>query len=121
MSGATNNVFGRHPHLIIIDGPVGAGKSSVINELTNRLNALVIPEYIDDSDGVEKLNEYLNDKEHKAYEFQDYILDHYINYVQNESFIDRLNDVEYIIMERNPIEGVKVFAKKDFINGFITE
>ena len=99
--------------LIIIDGPVGVGKTSIITELSKRLNALVVPEYIEEQNGVDKLNEYLSDKSKHAYEFQLYILNHYRDYIRTQSFIDALDKTRYVIIERDPLKGITFFARKD--------
>ena len=116
MSGCTMNRINHHPHLIVIDGPIGVGKSSVIKLLSEKINALVIPEYIDESDGVKHLNEYLDNKHLYAYDFQAYILNHYREYIKGKNF----SDYDYVIMERDPLRGVTFFARMDLNNSYIS-
>ena len=64
------------PRVIVLNGPVGVGKTSLLDELSNLLpNSYVIPEYYDVLDDArDRLNDYLEGIL-PAYDFQDYILD----------------------------------------------
>ena len=101
-------------HIVSISGPVGTGKSTVLNlladELSKTRSVKVIREYIDVMmDGTDKLNDYLCG-DMSAYDFQDYILD----YFDMSSWL--LNRYDYILCERNPVEGVLFFARLDVDN-----
>ena len=106
------------PRVIALNGPVGVGKTTLLNELSNQLsNSYVIPEYIDVLDDAQQLlHDYLEGIL-PAYDFQDYILDYYesvANSLINSSY-------DYILVERSPVEGIVFFAKLDLDNNRLTQ
>lgn len=106
------------PRVIVLNGPVGVGKTTLLNELKTHLhNCYVVSEYIDVLDDAEtKLKLYLEGSI-SALEFQDYILDYY------ESIANQLKDsnYDYILVERSPVEGIVFFAKLDLMNHRLTQ
>ena len=101
--------------VIALSGPVAAGKSTLLQALYNKLSethrVYVIREYIDVlPDANDKLTDYLNGKI-SAYEFQNYILDYY----ERSSWL--INEYDYVLVERCPIEGLMFFAKLDVNKG----
>ena len=106
------------PKVIVLNGPVGVGKTTLLNELKTHLNnCYVVSEYIDVLDDAEtKLKLYLEGSI-SALEFQDYILDYY------ESIANQLKDsnYDYILVERSPVEGIVFFAKLDLMNHRLTQ
>ena len=101
--------------VIALSGPVAAGKSTLLQALYNKLSetyrVYVIREYIDVlPDANDKLTDYLNGKI-SAYEFQNYILDYY----ERSSWL--INEYDYVLVERCPIEGLQFFAKLDVNKG----
>ena len=92
---------------VYIEGPPGAGKTTLINELAKRLpKAQVIREYIDDDpNGPEMLKKYLN-KEISSFDFQSYILTHF----ERKPIYGSL-----VFVERTPLEGIEVFAALDYL------
>ena len=106
------------PRVICFHGPVGCGKTTLLNVLKDWLiNCYVVPEYIDALDDAKtKLQQYL-DGTYSAFEFQNYILD-YFELVANSLV---LSTYDYILVERCPVEGILFFAKLDLINGRLTQ
>ena len=106
------------PRVIVLNGPVGVGKTTLLNELKTYLhNCYFVSEYIDVLDDAEtKLKNYLEGSI-SALEFQDYILDYY------ESIANQLKDsnYDYILVERSPVEGIVFFAKLDLMNHRLTQ
>lgn len=101
--------------VIALSGPVAAGKSTLLQALYNRLSdtyrVYIIREYIDVlPDANDKLTDYLNGKI-SAYDFQNYILDYY----EHSSWL--INDYDYVLVERCPVEGLMFFAKLDVNKG----
>ena len=86
------------PRVIVLNGPVGVGKTTILNELKAHLpNCYIVSEYIDVLDNAEtKLKDYLEGSI-TAVDFQDYILDYY------ESIANQLKDsnYNYILVERS--------------------
>ena len=78
---------------IVITGPVGVGKTTIINNLCSHLsshnvNYKIIPEYIDVlPDASEKLAKYLRN-EVTSLEFQTYVTTYYDMYLSNLTDID---------------------------------
>ena len=105
---------------ISVCGCIGSGKTTLINKLREEFpNSAFIPEYIDgDPEGKDKLQKYLKG-EMDAFEFQNYILDYYREkYVElNHNSDPHLN---YIFIERCPLEGIEIFARKDMEEGKIS-
>ena len=106
------------PKVIALSGVVGSGKSTVLESLYKKLSkthtVYAIREYIDVlADSNDKLTAYLNGQL-SAYRFQDYILD----YFETSSYL--INDYDYILVERCPLEGLRFFAKLDVKNGRMT-
>ena len=106
------------PRVIVLNGPVGCGKTTILNELKAHLpNCYIVSEYIDVLDNAEtKLKDYLEGSI-TAVDFQNYILDYY------ESVANQLKDstYDYILVERSPVEGIVFFAKLDLINHRLTQ
>ena len=106
------------PRVIVINGPVGCGKTSLLNELKTLLpNSYIIPEYIDVlTDANTNLENYLNGYM-TAFDFQDYILDYY------ESVANCLFDssFDFVFIERSPYEAIQVFAKLALLNDKLTQ
>jgi len=106
------------PRVIALNGPVGCGKTTLLNELSQQLpNVYVIPEYYDVlNDAHDRLNDYLEGI-YPAYDFQDYILDYFdsvANQLANSSY-------DYIFVERSPVEGILFFAKHDLDTNRLTQ
>ena len=106
------------PRVIVLNGPVGVGKTTLLNELKQALpNCFVVYEYIDILDDAEtKLKLYLEGSI-TAVDFQDCILDYY------ELVAKKLKDsnYDYILVERSPVEGIVFFAKLDLLNHRLTQ
>ena len=102
-----NNEHHNNRRFVYIEGPPGAGKTTLINELAKRFpKAQVIREYIDDDpNGPEMLNKYLN-KEISSFDFQSYILTHF----ERKPIYGSL-----VFVERTPLEGIEVFAALDYL------
>lgn len=90
------------PQYIIIEGPIGSGKTYLVNQLKEKLrnyeNIAFIPEYIETETGEEMLNLYLDRKINSSM-FQFYILGYW------DAMLNINKNKEMIIMERGPESG----------------
>lgn len=108
--------------VITFDGCVGVGKTTIILKLLHRLiekynySCIVIHEYIDVlHDAEQMLSDYLNNTI-SSYQFQNYILDYYDQ--QAKQVKDE--NVDFVLVERSPVEGIINFAKLDLLNNRLT-
>lgn len=108
--------------VITFDGCVGVGKTTIILKLLQRLiekynySCIVIHEYIDVlPDAEQMLSDYLNNTI-SSYQFQNYILDYY----DQQSKLIKDDIVDFVLVERSPIEGIINFAKLDLLNNRLT-
>ena len=85
-----------------IDGSIGAGKTTVIEKLRNRLGAKVVEEPLDE--WKPWLDRYYNNKERWGFSFQMKVV------LDQSKTLSRLKDNEFIIMERSPHTVYHVFA-----------
>ena len=105
--------------VIAFSGPVASGKSTIMEAVYKRLSSShtvhIIREYIDAlPDANDKLTAYLNGQL-SAYAFQNYILDYF------DASSKLINDYDYVLCERCPLEGLKFFARLDVKNKRMTE
>ena len=106
------------PKVICLHGPVGCGKTTLLNQLKQYLpNSYIVPEYIDALDDAKtKLQQYL-DGSYSAFKFQNYILDYFEQIAHSLEH----STYDYVFVERCPVEGILFFAKLDLINKRITQ
>ena len=96
---------------LIITGGVGVGKSTTIDKICSRLKEIgikyhIVPEYIDgDINGPCMLDKFI-DHTITSYEFQDYILDYFDDYLSKM----KTQDDEVLVFERLPDDSVSCFA-----------
>ena len=97
-----------------IDGNIGAGKSTLIQNFENYDNIIVIPEPIDV--WTDQLNKCAENPKKFGYQLQKLIAMHFVKcskIVQKrkmENFLEDVNNLELIIIERSLDTSVKVFA-----------
>ncbi len=109
----------RNCRKVVVTGPVGVGKTTILSEICKRLDGkvhyLVVPEYIDElPDATEKLEKYLRG-ELSSYEFQRYVTVYYIQYLKK--IADKVTPGTVLIFERVPDDALWCFIRMDLMKG----
>ena len=105
--------------LISVDGLIGAGKTTVINELKNK-NIEIIIEPVDE--WVELLTKVTKDPIKYTFELQLKILQHYSfikKYIEHKK--PPKNQTQIIIIERSVESSLHIFSKSSVESGSLTE
>lgn len=114
--------------IISIEGNIGSGKSTLINQLKNKFNfnfVIYLPEPVDlwneikDSSGVTILEKYYKDKLRYSFSFQ--MMAYITRLSQIKNCIENSPDETIIITERCLYTDRYVFAKMLYDTGFIEE
>lgn len=105
------------PKTIIFEGPIGAGKSTMMKKLMNEINktyasnyTYFIYEYIEHMQGKINFDKFMN-KKISAKNFQQYILQYWKTQSKTIPW-----GVNYIIMERGPAAAMAFTKPSDFRN-----
>ena len=108
---------------VVITGPVGVGKTSIVNEVIKYLddrnvNYILVPEYIDVlPDANDRLTSYLQGKI-SSYDFQRYVSVYYAQYLKQ--IAERITPKTILIFERVPDDALWCFVKMDYMKGLIS-
>ena len=106
---------------VVITGPVGVGKTTILSEICKRLNGkikyMIVPEYIDVlPDATNKLEKYLKG-ELSSYDFQRYVSVFYIQYLAR--IAKDVTEDTVLIFERVPDDALWCFIRMDQMKGLI--
>lgn len=107
---------------VVITGPVGVGKTTILNEICKKLDGKVdyriIPEYIDVlPDATDRLAKYLRG-ELPSFDFQRYVSSYYIEYL--ERIAEDITKDTVLIFERVPDDALWCFIRMDQMKGLLT-
>lgn len=98
---------------IIIDGNIGSGKSTVLNNLKVRCGINVV--YEDVNDWKEYINQFYKNMEKFSFSFQMKVLLHHL-----KTFNQVKNNKNINVLERSPLSCLYIFGKNLLNQGFIS-